>query len=326
MKLPHRRQFLHLAVGAAALPALPRIAKAQAYPLRPVRIVVGFPPGGPPDIAARVLAERFSEAWGRPVVVENATGSGGNLAVERAARAQPDGYTLLMASNAIVINPGLYAKLPYDSIKDFAPITLAATSPLILVVHPGFAAKNVKELIAIAKAEPGKHSYASPGTGTASHLASELFRLSFGLDLIHVPFNGAAPSIVSTVGGHTPIVFSAVAGVAANVREGKLRALGVTTAERSKALPDVPTVAETVPGYEASVWYGIAGPKGMPPEVVDSIYLAFKEAMGEPKVNAYLEQFLQLPWYKNPAEYRAFAEKYYVDVKPLLIKAGLAQG
>ena len=238
-----------------------------------MRVIVPAGAGGPTDLIARIVAQKLSERLGQQFFVENLPSGAGNPGMGMVAKAPPDGYTLLFVPSQIVINPGLYAKLPYNSIKDFAPITLAATSPLILVAHPGFPANNVKELIALAKADPGKYSYASPGTGTASHLASELFRLSFGLDLIHVPFNGAAPSIVSTVGGHTPIVFSAVAGVASNVREGKLRALGVMGGVRSPALPDVPTMTEAgVSVPDASLLQGLVAPAGTPKEIIDQLH------------------------------------------------------
>ena len=302
--MPFIRCRLLILVCAAVLIAAAPHAWAQSYPNRPVRVIVPAGAGGPTDLIARIVAQKLTERLGQQFYVENFPSGAGNPGMGMVAKAPPDGYTLLFVPSQIVINPGLYAKLPYDSLKDFAPITLAATSPLILVVHPGLAANNVKELIALAKADPGKYSYASPGTGTASHLASELFRLSFGLDLIHVPFNGAAPSIVSTVGGHTPIVFSAVAGVASNVREGKLRALGVMGSTRSPALAEVPTMTEAgVSVPDASLLQGLVAPTGTPKEIIDQLHREVARIVVLPDVKERFTALGFVPVANTPAEF-----------------------
>lgn len=279
LKLP-RRKFLHLAAGAAALPALTRIAKAQAYPSRPVRIVVGFPPGGPPDIAARVLAERFSKAWGRPVVVENATGSGGNIAVERAARAQPDGYTLLMVSNAIVINPGLYEKLPYAQ-SDLAPISLAVFTPCILVVNNNVPAKSVQEIVALARAQPGKLSFGHAGVGTPAHLAGELFKVRAGLDIQAVPYRGMPVALPDLLSGIITMMFPNLQVALPLVRTGQARALAVTSLQRFSATPDIPTMVEQgFPEFEANAWFGLMAPAGTPAPVIEKLHRETVRVLG----------------------------------------------
>src|SRR5262245_23853360 len=243
MKLP-RRQFLHLAAGAAVLPALSRIAKAQAYPSRPVRIIVPFAAGGPTDAIARIVAQKLTENFGNQFYVENQVGAGGNLGMGNAARATPDGYTILFATSSYVVNPSLYSKVPYNPEKDFAPLTVTADAPNMLVVHPSMPARTVNELVDLIRKNPGKYSFAHSGVGTTPHLSGEMFKLSASLDLVGVPFNGAGPAVQSTIAGHTPIMFTSLPTAVPLVRDGKLRALAVAAKARAAALTDVPTLEE----------------------------------------------------------------------------------
>jgi tripartite-type tricarboxylate transporter receptor subunit TctC len=268
LKLP-RRQFLHLAAGAAALPALLRVARAQSYPERPVRVIVPYAPGGPTDIFARLVGQKLSEHFGKQFYVENIGGAGGNIGMGQGAKAAPDGYTMLVAGAPMVINPILYERVPFDPYKDFDPVTVAVTSPDILSVNPLLPVRSVKDLVALIKAHPGKYNFASPGTGTPGHLVGELFRLSLGLDLVHVPFNSAGLAIGSTVAGHTPIAFTAPPPVVPQVKEGKLRALAVASKTRLQALPDVPTMAEAgYPDIEGEVWLAVIVPARTPKEII----------------------------------------------------------
>jgi tripartite-type tricarboxylate transporter receptor subunit TctC len=285
-----RRQFLHLAAGAAALSAVPHAASAQSYPSRPVKILVPYAPGGPADVLARLMGVGLSESLGQPFVIENQGGGGGNIAMAAAAQAVPDGYTITVVGTAFVVNPSLYAKLSFDPVNDFAPITLAATSPNVLVVHPSIAANDVKELIAFLKANPGKYSYASAGLGTTPHLSGEMFRLSQGLDLVHVPFNGSAPAIQSALAGHTPIAFTVLTPAVPQVKAGKLRALAVTTPVRSPALPDVPTLNEAgITGQESDTLLGVLAPARTPSPVVKLLYEAIGKALAKPEVRQKLD-------------------------------------
>ena len=243
MDLP-RRRFLSLAASAAVFPTISENAKAQNYPARPVRAIVPFAPGGPADVFARLVTLNLSRSLGQQFYVENQPGAGGNLGMGAGARAASDGYTIMVVSTSYVVNPSLYPKIPYDPFKDFAPVTLGAVSPNILVVHPSIPAGTVKELIAFLKANPGKYSFAHSGVGTTPQLSGEMFKHSQNLDLVSVPFNGSAPAIQSALAGHTPIAFTVLTPAVPQVKEGKLRALAVTTPKRSPALPDVPTLAE----------------------------------------------------------------------------------
>ena len=247
-------------------------AWGQSYPVRPVRIIVSAAAGGPADVVGRVVAQKLSERLGKQFYVENVPAGAGNVAVGMVAKAAPDGYTLLSPTTAIVINPSLYANLSYDTLRDFAPVSLVAASPHVLTVNPSLPVNNVHELIALVKANPGKFSYASPGTGTTGQLAGELFKLSLGLDLTHVPFNGAAPAVLSTIGGHTPIMFTALPSAAANIKDGKLRALAVTSAVRDAEFPDVPTLAESGFPDQVSTFFGcILAPAGTPKPILDTL-------------------------------------------------------
>jgi tripartite-type tricarboxylate transporter receptor subunit TctC len=286
---PCRRRFLRLAGAAAGLPLAARMSAAQAYPTRPVRIIVPFTAGGPATVMAHVIAQPLSESLGQSFYVENLPAGASNVGTATAAKSPADGYTLLVVTPSFVINPSLYAKLSYDPVKDFTPIILAVTSPHVLIVNPSFPANNVKELVALAKANPGKYSYASAGTGQSAQLAAELFKLAFGLDIVHVPFNGGAPAVNSTVGGHTPIAFNALPSAAPLIKEGKLRALAVTSGERAPEFPDVPTLAEAgAPGQESLYFQGVVAPAGTPKEIVDQLYRAIDKILARPEVKERL--------------------------------------
>ena len=270
MRLP-RRQFLHLA--AAAVAVAPRTARAQSYPDRPVRMIVPYAPGGPTDVITRLVAQKLSEQVGKQFFVENVGGAGGNIGMGRAAKAAPDGYTALVVNPSYAINPTLYDKVPYEFERDFDPVTLMVATTLVITVHPSVPAQTVGDLVALIRANPGKYSYASPGTGTPGHLVGETFRLSLGLDLVHVPFNSAGLAVGSAVAGHTPICFASPSPAAQQVIEGRLRGLAVTSRTRSQALPDVPTTAEA--GYPSIVgdnWQAVVVPAGSPKETITFLH------------------------------------------------------
>ena len=268
-----RRQLLRLATAAAALPVVsPRIA-AQSYPDRPVRFVVPYSPGGPTDVITRLIAQKLSEQAGKQFFVENMGGGGGNIAMGRVAKMPADGYSLLMVNPSYVINPTLYAKVSYEMGKSFDLVTLAVATTLVISVHPSVPANSLTELVALIKANPGKYSYASPGTGTPGHLVGELFRLSLGLDLVHVPFNSANQAVASAVSGHTPICFASPSPAARQVTEGKLRGLAVTSKLRTSALPELPTTAEAgYPAVAGDNWQGMVAPAGAPKEIIMFLY------------------------------------------------------
>jgi tripartite-type tricarboxylate transporter receptor subunit TctC len=299
-----RRQFLSVASAAVAVPAASRIALAQTYPVRPVRVIVPAAPGGPADIIARILAQKMSESWGQAVYIENLPTGAGNVGVGIAAKALADGYTLLAPTSSIIVNPSLYTKLSYDIIADFSPVTLVAASPHVLTVSPSVPAHTVKELIALVKANPGKYSYASPGVGTTGQLAGELFRLALGLDLVHVPFNGASPAIISTIGGHTPVLFCALPGAASHIKAGNLRALAVTSGKRSPEFPDVPTLAEAgVPDQESEFIQAVLVPAGTPKVIVDTLYREIARIVALPEVKGRLAAIGFVPVANTPEEF-----------------------
>src|SRR5262245_8167591 len=290
MKLS-RRQFLHLAAGAAALPAVSRFAWAQAYPTRPVRLIVPFAPAGPRDITARLMGQWLSERLGQPFVIENRTGAGGNTGTEAVVRASPDGYTLLMVGSLNTINATLYEKLSFNFIRDIAPVASVIRYPSVMVVNPSVPAKSVPEFIAYAKANPGKNHMASGGTGTPPHLAGEPFKMMAGVDLIHVPYRGNGPAFNDLIGGQVQVMFASPVGLLEYIQAGKLRALAVTTATRSEALADLPTVGDFVPGYEASFWFGVGTPKATQAQIVEKLNTEINAALADPKMKARLDEW-----------------------------------
>jgi len=287
MKLS-RRNVLRAAAGAAALPVLSRIAGAQNYPSRPVHIVVGFPPGGPTDIGARLIGQWLSERLGQPFVIENRPGAANNIATEAAARAAPDGYTLLAAVGSNTINPALYPDLGFNFIRDFAMVGGIYRSPLVLEVIASVPAKTVPELIAYAKANPNKVTLASFGTGTVSHIAGAFFQMNAGIEMVHVPYRGSAPMVTDLIGGQVQAAFDNLPVSIPHIKDGKLRALGVTTAQRWPALPDVPTLADSMPGFEATTWVGLAAPRQTPAAIVERLAHEIEAALREPDIVAHL--------------------------------------
>src|SRR6476619_3915378 len=287
MKLP-RRQFLHLTAGAAALPAVSRLARAQAYPTRPVRMIVPFGPAGKTDIVARLIGQWLSEHLGQQFVVENRPGGAGNIGTEAVVRAPADGYTLLMIDVSPAINATLFNKLNFDFIRDIAPVANVVRVANVMVVNPSFPAKTVPEFIAYAKANPGKISLASAGIGTPNHLSGELFKTMTGANMTHVPYRGGGPAIADLLGGQVDVTFAVVTTAIEYIRAGKLRALAVTSATRQEALPDIPVMADFVPGYEAIGWFGLFAPKTTPVEVVDKLNKEINAALADPKMKARL--------------------------------------
>ncbi len=285
MKLP-RRRFLQLAAGAAALPAVSRVAVAQAYPSRPVRLVVSFPAGGVNDILARLMGQWLSERFGQPFVIENRPGAGTNIGTEAVVRAAADGYTLLLVSPANAINATLYDKLSFNFMRDIAPIASIVSIPLVLVVHPSFQVASVSELVAYAKANPGKLNMASGGNGSAGHVTGELFKMMAGVDMLHVPYRGSGPALTDLIAGQVQVTVDPLPSSVEFIRTGKLRALAVTTATRSDALPGIPTIADTVPGYEASAWYGFGAPRSTPVEIVEKLNREINAVLAEPRNKA----------------------------------------
>ena len=286
MKLPHRRQFLHLAAGAAALPAMPRLAWAQAYPSRPVRIVVGFAPGGAVDVLARLMGQWLSERLGQPFVIENRPGAAANIATEVVVRAPPDGYTLLMVGANNAISATLCQKLNFNFIRDIAPVAGINRGPNVMVVNSSVPAKTIQEFITYAKANPGKINMASPGIGSSPHVAGELFKMMAGVDMVHVPYRG--PPISDLIAGQVQVNFGTTPASIEYIRAGKVRALAVTSTTRSEMLPDIPTVAEFVPGYEASFWNGLGAPSITPAEIVGKLNREINAALADPKLKARL--------------------------------------
>ncbi len=285
----------------------------STYPNHPVRVVVGFTAGGPSDVIARIVAQRMSEAWGQQVYVENQPGAGSNTASVAVAKAAPDGYTVLVVSTGFIVNASLYAKVPYDPVKDFQAVTLVAASPNVIVVNPSVPAKSVKELIDVIKANPGKYSFAGPGIGSTPHLSGELFKLKFGLDLVHVPFGGAGPAIQSTLAGHTPIAFTALPPAIEQMKSGTLRGLAILSDKRHAALPDLPTMAEAgVPDQEADTLTGIVMPAGTPREIVDKWQQEVAKLVASPEGKAKLDALGFVPVGNTPDE---FAKRIQVELK-----------
>ena len=263
--------FATIVAGVTTIPA--RTAHAQTYPVKPVRLIVPFPPGGPADVLGRLFGQKLSEGWGQPVVVENRSGAGGNIGAEAVAKSAPDGHTLLLIANSHTINASLYSSLPYDPVRDFTPISQVASYMLVLVTHPSVPAASVAELVALARSRPGQLKYASAGNGTMTHLAAEMFRLATGTHMIHVPYKGAAPATSDLLGGQVNLMFNNPVSSFPHVKAGKLRSLAVTGASRLATAPEVPTIAELgYPGFEASTWYGFLGPAGMPKDIVNKAH------------------------------------------------------
>jgi tripartite-type tricarboxylate transporter receptor subunit TctC len=287
MKLP-RRQFLHLAVGAVALPVVSRMALAQTYPTRPVRIVVAAPAGGTADFLARLLGQRLSDRLGYPFVIENRPGAGVNIGTEVVAKAAPDGYTLLLVAPGNAINATLYDKLNFNFIRDIAPVAGIVRAANVMEVHPSFPAKTVPEFIAYAKAHPGKINYASAGTGTSLHVAGELFKMMAGIDMVHVPYRGTAPALTDLLGGQVQLMFDNISTSIEHIRAGKLTALAVNTANRSEMLPDLPTVADFLPGFEASAFFGLGAPRNTPAEIIDRLNKEINAGLADPKIKTQL--------------------------------------
>jgi tripartite-type tricarboxylate transporter receptor subunit TctC len=302
MRLP-RRTFLHLAAGAAALPTVSRIARAQTYPSRPVHWIVSFPAGGPNDIVARIIGQYLSDHLGQQFVIENRAGAGGNIGMQSVLTAAPDGYTIAFVGPNYAINATLYEKLPFNFIRDSAPVAGTMRLANVMEVHPAVPANNVAEFIAHAKANPGKINFASGGVGTSPHLSGELFKTMTGTNIVHVPYRGTAPALTDLVAGQVQVMFDNIPGSIGHIRTGKVRALGVTAAKRVAALPDVPTIGETVPGYEVSIWYGIAAPRGTPPEIVDKLNQAVNAVLAYPKLQARLAELGGEPMPMKPDEF-----------------------
>jgi tripartite-type tricarboxylate transporter receptor subunit TctC len=305
MKLP-RRTFLHLGAGAAALSAVSRVARAQAYPARPVRWIVAFAPGGPNDIVARLMGQYLSERLGQQFIVDNRPGAGGIVGTQAAINSPADGYTMLMVAHVHAINATLYQKLPYNFLNDVAPIAGLVRMPNVMEVTPSFPARTVSEFIAYVRANPGKVSYASAGNGTSAHLAAELFRAMTGVDFVHVPYRGSGPALTDLLNGQVQVMFDAISSSIAHIQAGKLRALAVTTVRRSDLLPDVPTIAETLPGYELSGWFGTGTPTGTPSEIVQTLNQEINAGLTEARIRARFAELGAEPMPMTVAEFRKF--------------------
>ena len=323
MKLP-RRQFLHLAAGAAALPAVSRIARAQAYPAKPVRIIVGFPPGGIFDVFARLTARWLSERLGQSFIIENRAGAGGTIAAESVARAPPDGYTLLFTGVGDAVNPILYPGLKYDYIRDFTPIASIALSPLVMEVNPKVPVKTVLELIGYAKGNPGKLNYASAGIGTPQHLCGELFKMATGVDIVHVPYRGAAPAVTDMIAGQVQLMFDNLTSSLEHIRAGRLRALAMTSSKRWSGFAELPTVGDFVPGFELVAPFGIAVPKNTPTAVIERLNRDINGMLDDTRMTARFAELGTEPILGSPAEFanliETTAEKWRTVIRAANIK------
>jgi tripartite-type tricarboxylate transporter receptor subunit TctC len=300
---PHRRRFLHLAAGAVALPAVSRIARAQAYPTRPVRLIVGYAAGGGVDIAARLIGQWLSDRLKQQFVIENRAGAASNIATEGVARAVPDGYTLLLATAANAVNASLYEKLNFNFIADFTPVAGIMSVPTVMVVNPSFPAKNIPEFIAYATASPTKVNFGSGGTGGAGHLAGELFKMRAAIRMAHVPYRGMSPALSDLLGGQIQVLFPSVALAVDHVKADRLRALAVTSAMRSQVLPKIPAMAELFPDFEASQWFGVVAPKNTPAEIVEKLNREISAALDDPKMQARLHDLGGTPLAGSPVDF-----------------------
>jgi tripartite-type tricarboxylate transporter receptor subunit TctC len=320
-----RRRVLHLAAGSVAFPVLSSIASAQTYPSRPVRIIVGFPPGGPTDIFARLIGEWLSKRVGQPFIVENRPGAGSTVGVAAVVSAPADGYTLLLVSTSAAISASYYRNLSFDLVRDIIPVSGVALEPLVMVVNPSVPAKTVSEFITYAKANPGKIIMASVGNGTTPQMSGELFKMMAGVDLLHVPYQGAAPALTDLLAGRANVMFEAMPTLVGYIQSGKLRALGVTTATRSSVFPDVPAVGEYLPGYEASVWFGIAARRQMPREIVQLLNNEINAGLTDQSLNRRLSEFGGTALKGTPAEFEKLlvgdTEKWAEVMKAANIKA-----
>jgi tripartite-type tricarboxylate transporter receptor subunit TctC len=325
MKLP-RRQFLRLAAGAATLPAMSRLARAQAYPSRPVRIIAGSPAGAGIDITARLIGQWLSERLGQQFVIENRPGAGGNIAAEAVVRAPPDGSTLFVATPANAINATLYERLSFNFIRDIAPVAALMRVPLVVVVNPSLSIKTVPEFIAYAKANPGKVNMALGGTGGVDHMSGALFRMTTGVNMTLVPYRGLAAALTDLLGGQVQVVFSSIPAAIEYIRAGKLQALAVTSAVRAEALPELPTVGEFVPGVEANQWYGIVGPKDTPAEIVDRLNKEINAGLADPKLKARLAELGGTVLAGSPADFSKLiadeTEKWGKVIRAAKLKPG----
>jgi len=298
-----RRRFLHLAAGAVALPALSRLASAQTYPSRPVHWIVSFAAGGPNDVVARIIGQYLSDQLGQQFVIENRPGAGGNVGMQSVLSSAPDGYTIAFVGPNYAINPALYEKLPFDFIRDSVPVAGTMRLANVMEVHPAVPANNVAEFIAYAKANPGKINFASGGVGTSPHLSGELLKTMTGINLVHVPYRGTAPALSDLLAGQVQVLFDNIPGSIGHIRSGKVRALGVTGSKRVAAIPEVPTIGETVPGYDVSIWYGIAAPRGTPPEIVAKLNQAVNAVLADAKLQARLAELGGEPMPTTPAQF-----------------------
>jgi tripartite-type tricarboxylate transporter receptor subunit TctC len=319
-----RRQFLGLAASVVGIAVAPSLARAQSYPTRPVRLIVGFSPGGAPDVLARLLAQWLTDRLGQPFVIENRTGGGGNIATEAVISAAPDGHTLLLVSLPNAVNVTLYEKLNHDFIRDIAPVAGISRDPNVMVVNPSFPARTVNEFITYAKAHPGQLTMASAGTGTSPHMGGELFKFMAGIDMVHVPYRGSPPALNDLLGGQVHVYFAPIAASIEHVRAGKLRALAVTAATRLDALPNIPSVSEVVPGYESSAFYGIGVPKNVPAYIIDKLNKEINAGLADPNVRKRLVELGSSPFVVSPAEFGKFiageTEKWAKVIKSANIK------
>jgi len=325
MKLP-RRKFLYLATGAAALPTVSRLAWAQApYPTRPVRIIIGFPPGGPSDLAARLIGQWLSDRLGQPFIIENRPGASSNIGTEAVVKASADGYTLLLVSSASAVNATLYDKLNFDFMRDIAPVAGIIRIPIVMVANASVPARSVPEFVAYAKANPGKINFASPGNGTTAHVAGELFKLTAGVDIGHVPYRGSAPALTDLLGGQVQVIFDTPVTLVEYIRARRLHALAVGTAARAQALPDVPPMGDFLLGYEASAWFGIGAPKNTPPEIVDRLNKEINAGLANATIKARLIDLGATIFAVSPAEFGRFiadeTEKWGKVIRAANIKA-----
>jgi tripartite-type tricarboxylate transporter receptor subunit TctC len=310
LKLPHRRQFLHLAAGAAALPAVPHVARAQAYPTRPVRVIVGFPPGGVSDLYARLIAQWLSERLGQQFIVENRTGAGGSLATESVVRAVPDGYTLLLTGNNDAFNTALYDNLKFDYLRDIVPVASIAMAMEVLVVNPSFPAKSLVEFMAYAKSNPGKVSVGSGGIGSGSHVAWLLFNMLSGVETLHVPYRGEGPALTDLLGGQLQAVFPFISPSLEFIRSGRLRPLAVTGARRAEILPDVPTLSEFIPDYESIGWLGIGAPVNTPPDVIEFLNKTINVGLADPRLKQRISELGDAVFASSPGQLNRFIPEF----------------